>query len=66
MIDLHVDKHGYTETLPPFIVNSRSMTNTGQLPKFAEDLFKLENRDYYLIPDSGSAGNQYSSAGNTR
>jgi seryl-tRNA synthetase len=50
MIDLHVDKHGYTETLPPFIVNSRSMTNTGQLPKFAEDLFKLEDRDYYLIP----------------
>lgn len=50
MIDLHVNDHGYTETLPPFIVNSRSMTNTGQLPKFEEDLFKLENRDYYLIP----------------
>ncbi len=50
MIDLHVGSHGYTETLPPFIVNSRSMTNTGQLPKFAEDLFKLEGRDYYMIP----------------
>ncbi len=50
MIDLHVNIHGYTETLPPFIVNSRSMTFTGQLPKFAEDLFKLEGRDYYLIP----------------
>ena len=50
MIDLHTGSHGYTETLPPFIVNSRSMTNTGQLPKFAEDLFKLEGRDYYMIP----------------
>lgn len=50
MIDLHAGSHGYTETLPPFIVNSRSMTNTGQLPKFAEDLFKLEGRDYYMIP----------------
>ncbi len=50
MVDLHVSAHGYTETLPPFIVNSRSMTHTGQLPKFAEDLFKLEGRDYYLIP----------------
>ena len=50
MIDLHVSAHGYMETLPPFIVNSRSMTNTGQLPKFAEDLFKLEFRDYFLIP----------------
>ena len=50
MIDFHVQSNGYKETLPPFIVNSRSMTNTGQLPKFAEDLFKLENRDYYLIP----------------
>lgn len=50
MLDLHINSHGYTETLPPFIVNSRSMTGTGQLPKFEEDLFRLEGRDYYLIP----------------
>jgi seryl-tRNA synthetase len=40
----------YTELLPPFMVNSASMTGTGQLPKFAEDMFKLENTDYYLVP----------------
>lgn len=50
MLDLHTYEHGYTEMLPPFIVNSASMTGTGQLPKFAEDLFKLENWEYYLIP----------------
>ncbi|MFW5991727.1 MAG: serine--tRNA ligase [Halanaerobiaceae bacterium] len=50
MIDLHVEKHGYTEVLPPFIANADSMTGTGQLPKFAEDMFKLEGQDYYLIP----------------
>ncbi len=50
MLDLHTDVHGYTEVLPPFIVNRQSMTNTGQLPKFEEDLFKLENWDYFLIP----------------
>lgn len=50
MLDIHTEKHGYIEMLPPFIVNSISMTGTGQLPKFAEDLFKLENWDYYLIP----------------
>lgn len=50
MLDLHVEKHGYTEVFPPFIVNSGSMIGTGQLPKFAEDMFKLENTDYYLIP----------------
>ena len=50
MLDLHINSHGYTETLPPFIVNSRSLTGTGQLPKFEEDLFRLEGRDYYLIP----------------
>lgn len=50
MLDLHTSEHGYTEMLPPFIVNAKSMTGTGQLPKFAEDLFKLENFDYYLIP----------------
>lgn len=50
MLDTHTGEHGYTEVLPPFIVNRRSMTNTGQLPKFADDLFKLENWDYFLIP----------------
>ncbi|MEE4239878.1 MAG: serine--tRNA ligase [Desulfopila sp.] len=50
MLDLHTEKHGYTEVLPPFMVNSASMTATGQLPKFAEDLFKIEGWDLYLIP----------------
>ena len=50
MLDLHIDKQGYTEFFPPFIVNSASATGTGQLPKFAEDMFKLEGLDYYLIP----------------
>jgi seryl-tRNA synthetase len=50
MLDLHTDSHGYLEVLPPFIVNSESMTGTGQLPKFEEDLFKLTNSDFYLIP----------------
>ena len=50
MLDMHTHSHGYTETLPPFMVNRRSMTHTGQLPKFEEDLFKLADWDYYLIP----------------
>jgi seryl-tRNA synthetase len=50
MLDLHTREHGYTEVLPPFMVNSDSMFGTGQLPKFAEDLFKLEGTDYWLIP----------------
>ncbi len=50
MLDLHTERHGYKEVLPPFIVNRGSMTNTGQLPKFEEDLFKLQGLDYYLIP----------------
>ncbi len=50
MLDLHTGEHGYTELLPPFMVNSQAMTGTGQLPKFAADLFKLENSDYWLIP----------------
>jgi seryl-tRNA synthetase len=50
MLDTHTTCHGYTEVLPPFIVNRSSMTHTGQLPKFAEDLFKLEGWEYYLIP----------------
>jgi seryl-tRNA synthetase len=50
MLDSHTTKHGYKEVLPPFIVNRKSMTHTGQLPKFEEDLFKLEGWDYFLIP----------------
>ena len=50
MLDTHTIEKGYKEVLPPFIVNRQSMTNTGQLPKFEEDLFKLEGWDYYLIP----------------
>ncbi len=50
MLDIHTTKHGYKEILPPFIVNRDSMTSTGQLPKFEEDLFKLEGWDYFLIP----------------
>jgi seryl-tRNA synthetase len=50
MLDVHTREHGYTEVLPPFLVNSASMTGTGQLPKFAEDLFKVEGWDLYLIP----------------
>ncbi|MBP9484398.1 MAG: serine--tRNA ligase [Negativicutes bacterium] len=50
MLDLHTEEHGYTEFFPPFIANKASMTGTGQLPKFAEDMFKIEGLDYYLIP----------------
>jgi seryl-tRNA synthetase len=50
MLDLHTREHGYTEVFPPFIVNSDSLFGTGQLPKFAEDQFKLEGTDYWLIP----------------
>ncbi|MFZ1985935.1 MAG: serine--tRNA ligase [Desulfatitalea sp.] len=50
MLDIHTTEHGYTEVLPPFIVNRQTMTNTGQLPKFEEDLFKIEGRDFFLIP----------------
>ena len=50
MLDLHIEEHGYEEILPPVIVNSKSMTGTGNLPKFGEDVFKLEDSDYYLIP----------------
>ena len=50
MLDVQAGRHGYLETLPPMIVNRESMTATGQLPKFEEDLFKLENRDFFLIP----------------
>ncbi len=50
MLDLHTVEHGYTEILPPFMVNRDSMVGTGQLPKFEEDMFHLENTDYFLIP----------------
>jgi len=50
MLDLHTTEHGYKEVLPPFIVNRKTMTGTGQLPKFEADLFKLEGLDYFLIP----------------
>lgn len=49
-LDVHTNEHGYTEVLPPFVANSSALLGTGQLPKFAEDLFKLEGTDYYLIP----------------
>ncbi len=50
MLDTHTREHGYTEVLPPFLVNSASLYGTGQLPKFAEDLFKIEGNDLWLIP----------------
>ncbi len=50
MIETHVNENGYTEVLPPFMANSESFTGTGNLPKFEEDLFKLEGMDYYLVP----------------
>jgi len=50
MLDLHTDTHGYQEVLPPFMVNRDSMTGTGQLPKFEDDLFKLVDPEFFLIP----------------
>jgi len=50
MLDIHTKEHRYTEILPPFMVNAASMVGTGQLPKFKEDLFKVEGWDLYLIP----------------
>ena len=50
MLDTHTGESGYTEVFPPYIVHERSMYGTGQLPKFAEDMFKLEGTSYYLIP----------------
>jgi seryl-tRNA synthetase len=50
MLDIHTRKHRYTEVWPPFMTNRASMTGTGQLPKFADDLFKLEGFDYFLVP----------------
>ncbi|GFN23082.1 serine--tRNA ligase [Thermanaeromonas sp. C210] len=50
MLDLHTEKHGYIEVFPPYLVNSGAMLGTGQLPKFAEDMFHISGTDYYLIP----------------
>jgi len=50
MLDIHVSEHGYLEVLPPFIANTASFIGTGNLPKFEEDLFKLNDTDYYLVP----------------
>lgn len=49
-LDVHTREHGYTEVLPPFLINSASLFGTGQLPKFKEDLFKVENTDFWLAP----------------
>ena len=50
MLDLHTTQHGYREVIPPFMVNRHSMTGTGQLPKFEEDLFRMKDEDYFMIP----------------
>lgn len=50
MLDLHTEEHGYEEMIPPYMVNRKSMTGTGQLPKFEEDAFKVQDTDYFLIP----------------
>jgi seryl-tRNA synthetase len=50
MLDIHAEKHGYTEILPPFMVNDFAMTGTGQLPKFKDDMYKLDGLDFYLVP----------------
>lgn len=50
MLEIHTTERGYTEVLPPFMVNRQSLTSTGQLPKFEDDLFKLEGWDYYMVP----------------
>ncbi|WP_438314178.1 serine--tRNA ligase [Sporosarcina sp. FA9] len=52
MLDLHIEEHGYEEILPPYMVNRASLTGTGQLPKFEEDAFLIEEEDYFLIPTS--------------
>ncbi|WLR41896.1 serine--tRNA ligase [Bacillus carboniphilus] len=59
MMDLHCDKHGYEEIIPPYIVNRTSMIGTGQLPKFEEDAFKLEGWDYFLIPTTEVPATNY-------
>jgi len=51
-LDVHTQEHGYTEILPPFLVNTASLTGAGQLPKFAADLFKIQDTDFWLTPTS--------------
>ena len=58
MLDLH-SMNGYTEIMPPYMVNSRAMTGTGQLPKFAEELYKAESEDLWLIPTAEVPGTNY-------
>ena len=50
MVDLHVDKHGYTEMMTPYMVTRETLTGTGQLPKFAEDMYHVADTEYFLIP----------------
>jgi seryl-tRNA synthetase len=50
MLDLHTQQHGYIEVFPPFLVNRRSMTGTGQLPKLEGDMYRLKDDDYFLVP----------------
>ena len=50
MLDIHTKQHGYTEVLTPFVANIESLIGTGNLPKFEEDLFKLSDTDYYMVP----------------
>ncbi|WP_295278894.1 serine--tRNA ligase [Veillonella sp.] len=50
MLDLHTEQQGYTEMMTPYMVTRQTLTNTGQLPKFAEDMYKVENTEYFLIP----------------
>ena len=59
MLDLHTKEHGYTEVLPPYMVNADSMYGTGQLPKFEADLFKVPHGDKNLVPDSDRRGSGY-------
>ncbi len=67
MLDVQTREHGYSETLPPFIVNRNALFGTGQLPKFETDLFKLtDERELYLDPDSRSASHELSSRRDTR
>ena len=58
MLDVHTREHGYTEVLPPFMVNSASLFGTGQLPKFAEDLFKIQGHGFLADPHRGGAGHE--------
>ena len=58
MLDLHTEEHGYVEVLPPYMVNRASMIGTGQLPKFEEDAFLVEQKDYFPHSNSRSSGNQ--------